>query len=571
MIGKIQTEDIEMAGLASDAIVNEAGEPEVPHVTLGITPATDRSGRFLVVAANGVGEFHRDNIDLNSAISRKRFINETVGKTHSKGSLEELRVTLEKQLLDAAKVPPGNPERADHLMEVDVSRVVRPELFHANGVSGLTVAVLLDVGGKLTPRWRTHLRWADGKRDVIDAPDRLVLPAGNVLYVRPDAGDPPESDPPAWSADSRRGWIDGADCPDPCAVFRDVCGKFAEYLDFPPGTASGTTATLALWTVLSYLYPAWDAVPYLYVGGPMGSGKSRVLDVLQRLAFRPVSSSNLTAPTLFRTLHASGGTMLFDEAERLRQSTPEQLEIQSVFLSGYRRGGCATRLEAVGDSFRPVRFDVFGPKALACIAGLPPTLASRCIPITMFRSATDSPKPKLRIDANPAGWQSVRDDLHILALEHGEEWLTMASCKSVVPSGIGGRNYELWQPLLAIAGWLQDRGATGLLELLQRYALASVANAKDDAVPEADEVLLELVAEAVREGRHPTSAEILSSAKFRDEVTFKLWLPRTVTARLKNYGIAASPKTNGDRRYREVTHSQVFEIQNRYGVELGMV
>ena len=29
-------------------------------------------------------------------------------------------------------------------------------------------------------------------------------------------------------------------------------------------------------------------------------------------------------------------------------------------------------------------FDVYGPKALACIAGLPPALASRCIPVTMF-------------------------------------------------------------------------------------------------------------------------------------------------------------------------------------------
>jgi len=508
---------------------------------------------------------HVDTVSVSSAAARKKFIDAVTDKFPGLD-----RDLLDEELLKLA-AESGSPERDDHLMEVDVSRVVRPELFHTKDVSGITVAVLLDAGDKLVPRWRTYLRWADGKREVIDAPDRLALPGGNVLYVRPDAGEPPESDPPAWSADSRRAWLDGAEPPDPGAVFKSVCGRFAEFLDFPTDSAVGTTATLALWTVFSYLYPTWDAVPYLYIGGPMGSGKSRVLDVQQRLAFRPISSSNLTAPTLFRTLHANGGTMLFDEAERLRQSTPEQQEIQSVFLCGYKRGGCATRLEPVGDGFRPVRFDVFSPKALACISGLPPTLASRCIPITMFRSATDSPKPKLRIDENPAGWQSVRDDLHILALEHGPEWVKLSVRKDVVPPGIGGRNYELWQPLLALAAWFQERGADGLLSLMQRYALASVANAKDDAVPEADEILLELLAEAVREHRSPSSSELLLSAKLRDEVTFKLWQPKTVTTRLKNYGITTPDKLSGERRYRDVGPSQMLQIQQRYGVDLGMV
>jgi len=273
---------------------------------------------------------------------------------------------------------------------------------------------------------------------------------------------------------------------------------------------------------------------------------------------------------VFRSLHANGGTFLFDEAERLKQSTPDQQDILGMFLAGYRRGGCATRNEPIGDSYQPVQFQVFGPKVLACIAGLPPTLASRCIPITMFRSANESHKPKLRIDADPAAWQSVRDDLHLLALEHGPQWVELAGRTEVVPPGIGGRSYELWQPLLAIAGWLQEHGADGLLNGMQRYALASVANAKDDAVPEADEVLLELVAEALREHRPPTSGELLASARLRDEVMFKLWHARTVATRLKNYGFPIPAKTNGERRYGEVTSEQLLQIQRRYGIDLGI-
>ncbi len=92
----------------------ECPAPEAPHVTLSINPAPDRSGRFLVVAVNCVGDLNRDTIDLNSAISRNRFLTATMGKvfTNPKDDrLPQLLADLEKQLLDAAKVPPG-PEAA---------------------------------------------------------------------------------------------------------------------------------------------------------------------------------------------------------------------------------------------------------------------------------------------------------------------------------------------------------------------------------------------------------------------------------------------------------------------------
>ena len=41
---------------------------------------------------------------------------------------------------------------------------------------------------------------------------------------------------------------------------------------------------------------------------------------------------------------------------------------------------------------------------------LPPALASRCIPVLMFRAGPDSVKPQRRIDEDPAGWQELRVD-----------------------------------------------------------------------------------------------------------------------------------------------------------------
>jgi len=507
---------------------------------------------------------HVDTLPLASAYSRKKFAKTLCDKFAGLDASE-----IDEQLLTLATPPPA-PAVAD-LQEVDVSRVVRPELFHTAAVSGITVPVRMESDGALVSRWRSYVRWANGHREVTDVNDRLVLADGAVLYVSPEPGEPFVNDMPAWSAEARGAWLKGASAPDPSKTFQSVCERINYFLDLPPATAHGTTATLALWVMLTYTYPVWDAVPYLYVGGPLGSGKSRVLEVLQRLVFRPLSSSNLTAPTLFRTLHSQGGVLLLDEAERVRQSTPDQQELQSILLSGYKRGGTASRLEKFADgSFQPTQFAVYGPKALACIAGLQPTLSSRCVPVMMFRSAANSPKPKRRLDADPTAWQVVRDDLHALALEHGLAWVQLPARAHVVPAGIGGRNYELWQPLLALAHWFEERGSNGLLALVQEHACKTVARAKDDTVPPADETLLELLTARVVAHNPPTSAELLEAAQAHDPVTFKVWTPHGVTNRLKVYGIATPEKANGERRYRHVTPAQLEEIQTCYGVSLGL-
>src|SRR5262249_50465549 len=106
-------------------------------------------------------------------------------------------------------------------------------------------------------------------------------------------------------------------------------------------------------------------------------------------------------------------------------------------------------------------------------------------------------------------------------------------------------------------------------QLVKRHALASVNAAKDDSVPEADETLLEILAEAVRGGNSPTPSEILQKAQERDVVTFRLWHPTSVTRRLKNYGIAAPKKSNGAKRFRHVTVEMLMKIERHYGIDLG--
>jgi hypothetical protein len=399
----------------------------------------------------------------------------------------------------------------------------------------------------------------------------IELPDKRKLWIHPEAADPTAKMQSGWSKEARKTWLSGLAAPGAADVFKRICERIAYFIDLPQQYAPGITATLALWAMLTYTYQAWPAVPYLFVGGPLQSGKTRVFEVLSRLVFRALSSSNMTAAALFRTLHNYGGTLLLDEAERLKQTNnPDVGEILSMLLAGYKRGGQATRLEPVGDSgFKTVGFDVFGPKALACIAGLPPALASRCITVAMFRAAPKSEKPRRRIDADPSGWQRLRDELHALAMEHGPTWLELAERTDVCPA-MSGRDFELWQPLLALATWIESHGARGLHKLVQDHAMVVIDRGRDESVPDADETLLRILADAARCGERLTPHDILAKALEAEAVVFKTWHPRTVTARLKAYGIPATKKSGSRREYRDVTLDMLRQIQTNYGIDLDL-
>lgn len=260
--------------------------------------------------------------------------------------------------------------------------------------------------------------------------------------------------------------------------------------------------------------------------------------------------------------------MLLDEAERLKESTPDMTELRTSLLAGYKAGTVATRMERVEDSFRTEYFDIFGPKALACINNLPPALASRCIPIMMFRASPKSLKPRRRIDEQPHLWQRLRDNLHIMALENGTMWLDLAKRSDVCPE-MSGRHYELWQPLLALAAWIEEAGASRLLSLMQEHAIATNEATRGEQTPDTDETLLRVLAEKISQGETPTAKAVLNYVQKQELDLFKSWSPRGVASHLARYGLKTN-KTKGQKVYCQVTLDDLRHIELNYGLDLGL-
>jgi hypothetical protein len=124
--------------------------------------------------------------------------------------------------------------------------------------------------------------------------------------------------------------------------------------------------TLSSYYVLfTWLYDAFNTLPYLRMIGDAGTGKSRFLQVVGSLCYRPiiVSGAATTSP-IFRLLHAYRGTLVLDESD-FGQSD-EAADIVKILNTGYQRAqGIVLRAGPKENGFDPEVFVVYGPKLLA--------------------------------------------------------------------------------------------------------------------------------------------------------------------------------------------------------------
>jgi hypothetical protein len=455
---------------------------------------------------------------------------------------------------------------SDTDVEVDGGQVLRPEQFHLPAVSGMTVPLLLNRDGKLIHEWQLALHWRDGRRECVSLDDILQV-GDRQVFLRPRPGAPQSSHVAKWTTGARKAWLRGEASMPPDELCRRLLTAFAKYLEIQPDAAAGTVAALTCWTVMTYIHSVFDAVPYLAIGGTQESGKTRVLELLEQVVFRPFMSSSLSNSALFRQLDAYGGAMLIDEGEQLGHSkNPATAEVLASLLAGYRRGKTVSRSEPLGDGdFRPRQYCVWGPKAIACINELAPTLASRSIPIRMIRAAPSSAKPRLRIGQDHELWSDLRDALHAMALTYGADWPLLPQRQEVCPE-MSGRNYEIWQPVLAIADWFERHGAEGLYGTMREHAVRTIEATSDTTVPAEDEVVLRALGRLVADQKRTTAKAILQACKEGESSLFRDWSERRIAACLKRYGLSTR-RSHGQSLF-EPSVEVLSRIQGVYRVDI---
>lgn len=117
--------------------------------------------------------------------------------------------------------------------------------------------------------------------------------------------------------------------------------------------------------LLSWVYDAFNELPYLRLRGDYGSGKTRALIVIGSLCYKAfIASGASTVSPIFHILDAFRGTLVLDEADF--RFSDEKAELSKILNNGNVRGIPVLRtMVTPTKEFNPRAFNVFGPKIVA--------------------------------------------------------------------------------------------------------------------------------------------------------------------------------------------------------------
>ena len=144
-------------------------------------------------------------------------------------------------------------------------------------------------------------------------------------------------------------------------LIADIQSFIHRYVDLSPSFEKVAT----YYVILSWLYDAFNELPYLRLRGDYGSGKTRALLTIGSLCYKGFFASGAsTVSPLFHTLDAFRGTLVFDEADF--RFSDERAEIIKILNNGNVRGLPVLRTMMNRQrEFNPQAFQVFGPKIVA--------------------------------------------------------------------------------------------------------------------------------------------------------------------------------------------------------------
>ncbi len=208
---------------------------------------------------------------------------------------------------------------------------------------------------------------------------------------------------------------------------------------------------LTLWAAHTYLVMETYTTPRLVIDSPVpASGKTTVLEHLERLCLNPVQMASLSSPALLtRMLDAGMRTVLIDEADRsLNPDKDGVAELLAVLNSGYKRGGTRPVLTPTKDGWNVAEMPTYSPVAMAGNnPRLPEDTLSRTIRVLLL--------PDLEGRVEESDWEMIDADSRDLGKLLGW-WADQVRDevrvnRPALPAGITGRARERWSPLKRVA------------------------------------------------------------------------------------------------------------------------
>ncbi len=141
---------------------------------------------------------------------------------------------------------------------------------------------------------------------------------------------------------------------------------------------------LAAAAMASWLIEQWRAIGPVYLLGPINSGKTTLLEILEEVFYRGVRGGSMSTATIFRLADTYNPSLLVDESQLYNRD--EWAETQSLLNERYRKGAKVWRMTGEGREMVPHGFRCFGSTVLASSNAPWHALSSRALLIKMEKN-----------------------------------------------------------------------------------------------------------------------------------------------------------------------------------------
>lgn len=257
------------------------------------------------------------------------------------------------------------------------------------------------------------------------------------------------------------------------------------------------------YALFTWVYDAFDEVPYVRVRGGYGSGKTRFLLTVGSLCRLPIfASAASTVSPLFRLLDAFRGTLILDEGD-FRYSD-EKSEVVKILNNGNARGFPVLRTEVSRQKeFDPRAYHVFGPKLVATRGFFEDkALESRCLTEDMRGGLLRAGVPLNLDDRFRNEALRLRNQLLLYRLRHFQDVRTLAASHG----DLEPRLTQLFGPLLSV---IDDPSARERISVsLRKYN----EELKDERAESVEAELLVVIRDLVARGSdQPITVKLITT------------------------------------------------------------
>jgi hypothetical protein len=317
-----------------------------------------------------------------------------------------------------------------------------------------------------------------------------------------------------------------------------------------------------LWIIHTHVVQHFETTPRLaFLSPEPASGKTRALEITERLVPNPVSAINVTPAYLFRKVGAGETTILFDEIDTVfGPKAKENEEIRGLLNAGHRRGAVAGRCVIKGKNVETEEISAFAPVALAGLGWLPDTIMSRSVVVRMQRRAANEVVEPYRRRIHDAVTDGVRTLIEVWARGAWLDGLVWPE----LPKEVQDRDADVWEPLIAIA----DELGGGWPKKAREAAVALVTASKEREPSLGIRLLTDLHEVFQNREAMATTAILealhnLAEAPWRD-LKGKPLNDRGLSGRLKQYSIKSKNIRVGEDVHKGYTREDLTQAWLRY-------